>query len=159
MGSHKRRARASRTIAMWGGGAYHWSQEFRDELKAECDNWEEKRIASERSTRDAGMAGGASPPRKASSANTTFLDDIEDPHGDYRRMGKMKFSSTSYSPKGYTKNDMSKINDLIDEGHASEGECITVDSSTRTARQRKSPSEKGKATRGRKTKIKSALNL
>jgi hypothetical protein len=55
--SVRERAHASQTI---GGGAYHWSQEFRDELKAEGDSWEEKRIASERSTRDAEMAGGAS---------------------------------------------------------------------------------------------------
>jgi hypothetical protein len=109
MDAIRERARASRTIATWGGGAYHWSREFRDELKAEGDSWGEKKIASERSTRNAGMAGGASPPRKASSANTTFLDNIDDPHGDFRRMGKMESSSASYSPKGYTKNDMSKI--------------------------------------------------
>jgi hypothetical protein len=107
---------ASRTIATWGGGAYHWSREFCDELKAEGDSWGEKRIASERSTRETMMAGGASPPRRASSVNTSFLDEIDDPHGDYGRMGKME--SSSYSPKGYTKSDMSKIRNLTDEEHA-----------------------------------------
>jgi hypothetical protein len=49
--------RASRTIATWGGGAYHWSREFRDEVKEEDDSWGAKRIASERSAREAQMAG------------------------------------------------------------------------------------------------------
>jgi hypothetical protein len=31
---------------------------------------------------EAMMAGEASPPRRASSANTLFLDEIDDPHGD-----------------------------------------------------------------------------
>jgi hypothetical protein len=61
-----------------------------------------KRIASERKKREALMAGGgASPPRKSSSANTSFLDEIDDPHGDYDRMKKEE--SSSYSPRGYTK--------------------------------------------------------
>ncbi len=149
----RERARESRTIATWGGGAYHWSHEFRDELKAEGDSWEEKRIASERSTRNVGMAGGASPPRKVSLANMTFLDDdIDDPHGDFRRMGKMDPSSASYSPKGYTKNNMPKIKNLIEEGHASEGECITVDNFDPNCTAKKKPVRKGRSNKRKKGK-------
>ncbi len=133
--------RASRTIATWGGGAYHWSREFRDEIKAENDSWGAKRIASERSAREAQMAGGASPPRRASSANTSFLDEIDDPHGDYGRMGKSE--SSSYSPRGYTERNMARIKDLIGEDHASEGDCISIEGSEKTCTEMKSSVKKG----------------
>jgi hypothetical protein len=86
-----------------------------------------RRMASERSSREALMAGGASPPRKSSSANTSFLDEIDDPHGDYVRMGKSE--SSSYSPIGYTKGEIKQIKalawkiDLVHEEHASIDEC------------------------------------
>jgi hypothetical protein len=125
-------ARASRTVATWGGGVNHWSREFRDEIKAEDESWGEKRIASERLAWEALMAGGASPPRRASSANASFLDEIDDPHGDYGRMGKSE--SSSYSPRGYTESDMAKIKNLIEEDHASEGDFISIDAPKRPVR-------------------------
>jgi hypothetical protein len=137
---------------MWGGGAYHWSREFRDELKAEGDSWGAKRIASERSTREVLMAGGASPPRRASSANTSFLDEIDDPHGDYGRMGKME--SSSYSPKGYTEGDMAKIKNLIDEEHASEGDCIPIDGAEKNCTAKKKTVKKRRSNKRKKGKRK-----
>ncbi len=95
--------RASRTIATWGGGAYHWSQEFRDEIKAEDESWGAKRIASERSAREVLMARGASPPRRASSANTSFLDETDEPHRDYGRMRKSESSHHLTVPVGTRK--------------------------------------------------------
>jgi hypothetical protein len=140
--------RASRTIATWGGGAYHWSREFRDEIKAEDESWGAKRIASERSAREALMAEGASPPRRASSANTSFMDEIDDPHGDYGRMGNSE--SSSYSLRGYTERDMARIKDLIGEDHASEGDCISIDGSEKTCTEMKSSVKKGRSNKRKK---------
>jgi len=67
-------------------------------MKAEDDSWGIKRIASERSSREALMAGGASPPRKSSSANTSFLDEIDDPHGDYTEGKKKPESGARQAP-------------------------------------------------------------
>jgi hypothetical protein len=94
-------------------------------MKAEDDSWGMKRIASERSKREALMAGGASPPRKSSSANTSFLDEIDDPHEEYDRMGKRE--SSSYSPRGYTKGEVARIKDLAHDDHASIEECVPND--------------------------------
>ncbi len=118
------------------------------------------------------MAGGASPPRRASSANTSFLDGIDDPHGDYARMGKeesssysprgytesdmedydrmKKLESSSYSPKGYTKRDMTRIKDLIGEDHASDGDCIASDSFEKTRTKTKSSIRKGRSNKRKK---------
>ena len=94
------------------------------------------------------MAGGASPPRRASSVNTSFLDEIDDPHGDYGRMGKME--SSSYSPKGYTKSDMSKIRNLTGEGHVSEGDCVSVDGTEMNRLEKKKSVRKGRSDKSKK---------
>ncbi len=94
------------------------------------------------------MAGRASPPRRASSANTSFLDEIDDPHGDYGRMGKTE--SSSYSPKGYTESDMAKIKNLIDEEHASEGDCISIDGAEKSCTEKKRTVKKGRSNKRKK---------
>ena len=66
----------------------------------------------------------------------------------------MESSSTSYSPKGYTKSNMSKIKDLIDEGHASEGECITIDGFDKNCTAKKKSVRKGRSNKKNKGKNK-----
>jgi hypothetical protein len=54
----KEKDQSSSSVSSWGTGAYHWTPEFRDEMKAEADGWGMKRIASERKKRTL-MAGGS----------------------------------------------------------------------------------------------------
>ncbi len=69
-------------------------------------------------------------------------------------MGKIESSSSSYSPKGYTKSDMSKIRNLIDEGHASEGECISIDGFEKNCTTKKKSVRKGRSNKRKKGKNK-----
>jgi hypothetical protein len=94
------------------------------------------------------MAGRASPPRRASSANASFLDEIDDPHGDYGRMGKSE--SSSYSPRGYTESDMARIKNLIEEDHASEGDFISIDGAEKTCTKKKKSVKKGRSNKRKK---------
>ncbi len=66
---------------------------MRFKLKTKAGVQRESKAKGRRSAREAFMAGGASPPRRASSVNTSFLDEIDDPHGDYGRMEKSESSS------------------------------------------------------------------
>jgi hypothetical protein len=77
----------------------------------------------------------------------------------YSRMGKSE--SSSYSPKGYTKNDMAKIKNLIDEEHASEGDCISIDGAEEhcTAKKKERQIRKDEATNERKKRRKSPRKL
>ena len=54
----RKKDESSSSVSSWGTGAYHWTPEFRDEMKAEADGWGMKRIASERKNRTL-MAGGS----------------------------------------------------------------------------------------------------
>ncbi len=61
------------------------SQELRDEDKRWADVWKERRLADERSAIDKQREGGGSPMRGNRKLKANLLDEIDDPHGDYRR--------------------------------------------------------------------------
>jgi hypothetical protein len=65
-------------------------------------------MRSQRAERDAIMEGGSSPPSMKRTASKTFMDEIDDPHGEVRqsmtaqeRREQDRFSLDVKSPKWY----------------------------------------------------------
>ncbi len=81
------------------------------------------------------MEGGSSPPRKKRTAAKTFMDDIDDPHGEVRqsmtaqeRREQDRFSLDVKSPKGYKTREVQLTRTYLwgDEQSSSGGESLGV---------------------------------
>jgi hypothetical protein len=92
-------------------------------------------MRSERAERDAMMAGGSSPPSKKRTASKTFMDDIDDPHGEVRRSmtaqerrEQDRFSLDVKSPRGYKTREVQLTRTYLwgDEQSSSGGESVGV---------------------------------
>ncbi len=71
----------------WGNNLRPVSQELIDEEKKWADLWKRRKLNSERREIDEQRKGGGSPLRGNRKLQSTFLDEIDDPHGDYVRAG------------------------------------------------------------------------
>jgi hypothetical protein len=72
-------------VPNWGNNFLPVSQELRDEDKRGADEWKERRLVDERRAIYKQREGGRSPMRRNQRLKSNFLDEIDDPHGDYRR--------------------------------------------------------------------------
>jgi hypothetical protein len=92
-------------------------------------------MRSERAERDAIMAGGSSPPSKKRAASKTFMDGIDDPHGEVRqsmtaqqRREHDRFSLDVKSPTGYKTKEVQLTRTYLwgDEKSSAGGESVGV---------------------------------
>jgi hypothetical protein len=92
-------------------------------------------MRSEMAERDAIMEGGFSPPSKKRAASKTFMDDIDDPHGEVRqsmtaqqRREQDRFSLDVKSPRGYKTREVQLTRTYLwgDEQSSTGGESVGV---------------------------------
>jgi hypothetical protein len=74
-------------VPNWGNNLLPVSQDLIDEEKRWADLWKRRKLNSERREIDEQRKGGGSPLRGNRKLQSTFLDEIDDPHGDYARAG------------------------------------------------------------------------
>jgi hypothetical protein len=117
------------------GTPYHHTPEHRAQAKAIDGSWGGARMRSQRAERDAIMEGGSSPPSKKRTASKTFMDDVDDPHGEVRlamtaqeRREQDRFSLDVKSPKGYKTREVQLTRTYLwgDEQSSSGGESVGV---------------------------------
>jgi hypothetical protein len=89
----------------------------------------------QRAERDAMMVGGSSPPSKKRAASKSFMDDIDDLHGEViqsmtaqERREQDRFSLDVKSPKGYKTREVQLTRTYLwgDEQSSSGGESVGV---------------------------------
>jgi hypothetical protein len=92
-------------------------------------------MRSERAERDAIIEGGSSPPSKKRAASKTFMDDIDDHHGEVRqsmtaqeRREQDRFSLDVKSPRGYKTREVQLTRTYLweDEQSSFGGESVGV---------------------------------
>jgi hypothetical protein len=89
----------------WGNNTMPASQELRDEEKRWADLWKGRRLVADRKEIDKQRGGGGSPVRNQ-KPKSTFLDEIDDSHGDYSRAGAAGYDRGPQYP--YTMEDVRK---------------------------------------------------
>ena len=89
------------------------TQELRDEDKRWADDWKQRRLDSERRERDKQRKSGGSPVRGDRSSKTMFLDEIDDPNGEYARAGAAGYDQGPAYP--WTKEDVRRYEDQVRE--------------------------------------------
>ena len=100
----------------WGNNPIPESKELRDEEKRWADLWTQRRLVSDRKEIDKQRGGGGSPVRNQ-KPKSTFLDEIDDPHGEYVRAGAEGYERGPQFP--YTMEDVrrhdAEVKGLLDE--------------------------------------------
>jgi hypothetical protein len=91
-------------VPNWGNNLLPVSQELIDEQKRWADVWKRRRLDSDRRESDNQRKSGGSPLRGNRSSKSTFLDEIDDPHGDYNRAGAAGYDKGPEYP--YTMEDV-----------------------------------------------------
>ena len=117
------------------GTPYHYTHEHRAQEKEIGKGWGETRMRHQRAERDAMMEGGSSPPSKKRATSKSFLDDIDDPHGEVwqsmtaqERREQDRFNLEVKSPKGYKTREVQLTRTYLwgDEQSSSGGETVGV---------------------------------
>ena len=75
----------SKFVPNWGNNPLSVSKELLEEEKRWAESWKRRRLDSDRREIDEQRKGGGSPLRGNRQLQSTLLDEIDDPHGDYVR--------------------------------------------------------------------------
>jgi hypothetical protein len=108
----------------WGNDPTFVTQELKDEERGWADHWTNRSKIADRKQIDRQREGGGSPVRDK-KPKSTFLDDIDDPRGDYVRAGAKGYERGPQYP--YTMEDVRRhdaevtgtLNDYTHPEHAS----------------------------------------
>ncbi len=84
------------------------TQELRDEEKRWADVWKRRRLDSDRIEAHKQRKSGGSPVRGNRSSKSTFLDEIDDPHGELSRAGAAGYENEKGPKYPYTEEDVRK---------------------------------------------------
>jgi hypothetical protein len=102
-------------VPNWGNNLIPVSQELREEEKRWADLWKQRRLVEDRKTIDKQREGRGSPLRGNRKFKATFLDEIDDPHGDNVRAEASGYERAPQYP--YTMEDVrrhdAEVNELM----------------------------------------------